>query len=188
MINRQIRFITEVGILSALGLALDFLGGVLSGFMWPAGGSISLVLVPIIVMAYRWGLKGGLLTGFIVGSIQIIWAGSGAVYPFQTVLDYVVAYTLVGLAGVFFKKIYSLEKEAKLYYINLGIFLGASLRTLVHIISGLIYFIDLSDGLMPAIVASSVYNLGYMVPTTILTFVVITLIAKKQPSLLFIEE
>lgn len=190
MKKTEIRFITEVAILSALGLALDYLGGVISGFVWPQGGSISLVLVPIIIMAYRWGLKGGLLTGLIVGSVQILWAGSGAVHPVQVLMDYVAAYTMVGLAGIFAKKIKSTENEARLYYVNLGVFIGGIIRTIIHIISGIIYFIKPASpkDILPSIVASSVYNLGYMVPTIILTAIAITLIIKKQARLLNPEE
>lgn len=190
MKKTEIRFITEVAILSALGLALDYLGGVISGFIWPQGGSISLVLVPIVVMAYRWGLKGGLLTGFIIGSIQILWAGSGAIHPVQVFMDYIAAYTLVGLAGVFTKKIKTTEKEARLYYVNLGVFIGGMIRTIIHIISGIIFFIKPASAkdILPSIVGSSVYNLGYMVPTIILTAIAVTLIVKKQPRLLNPEE
>ena len=89
--NKNVRFIAEVAVFAALGLEVDLLANFYSRYIWSQGGSISLVLVPIIFMAYRWGISAGLLTGLLVGSIQIIWAGSGIVHPVQVLLDYVLA-------------------------------------------------------------------------------------------------
>ena len=65
----------------------------------PQGGSVTLSMLPIIVMAFRWGIAGGMLTGFVSGLLQLMMGG----YVFnaiQAALDYFVAYTFVGVAGV----------------------------------------------------------------------------------------
>lgn len=190
--NRNVRFIVEVAVFAALGLEVDLLANFYSRYIWSQGGSISLVLVPIIFMAYRWGISAGLLTGLLVGSIQIIWAGSGIVHPVQVLLDYVLAYTVVGFAGVFARKIKdSNTSKIRLIYTNLGILLFGLARTILHIISGIVFFLkpaslDLSD-ILASLWASMAYNFGYMIPTIIITMIVLSLIIEKQTQLLYIE-
>lgn len=68
-VNVNTRFMTEVAMMTALGIILDYLAGVFSIKLWPNGGSISIAMIPILLMGFRYGLKGGLLTGFLVGTI-----------------------------------------------------------------------------------------------------------------------
>lgn len=193
MQEKNVRFIAEIAIFSALGLGLDFLAGIYSGYIWPQGGSISIALVPIIMMAYRWGIKGGLLTGLLIGSIQIIWAGSGAVNPFQVLIDYILAYTVIGFAGIFAKRVReSKSRKFRLFYTNIGILIFGVLRIILHVISGVIFFLhpasnDLKD-ILSSVWASSAYNFGYMIPTIIVTMIITTVVIEKQPLLLQVEQ
>lgn len=58
-------FLVEVAIFTALALLLDILP---IGFkLWPQGGSVSFAMIPIFIVAFRWGLKGGLYQGFFGG-------------------------------------------------------------------------------------------------------------------------
>ena len=50
MRKQLIRFIAEVSIFTALGLVLDFVAGLISATIWKNGGSITLAMVPIIIM------------------------------------------------------------------------------------------------------------------------------------------
>ncbi len=66
----------------------------------PNGGSISLMMLPIVLFALRWGLSSGLLAGFVLGVVDFMIAG-GIAIGWQSILgDYVIACTLIGLAGV----------------------------------------------------------------------------------------
>lgn len=191
MKKNSIRFITEVAIFAALGLVLDFISGFYSKAIWPMGGSISLAMLPIFLMAIRHGLSGGLITGLLVGTIQILWGGSGVVYPIQTILDYTLAYTLVGVAGIYGNKIKSQETiQGKLFYITNGILLGTVLRTISHILSGYIYFREWTPDYfktMP-LTWSIIYNLGYMVPSLILCLLVIRILMNKYSDLILSDE
>ena len=71
----------------------------------PNGGSISLMMLPIVIYALRWGLGRGLLAGLALGLLDIV-AGDGFIaIGWQSVIgDYVAACTLIGLAGVGHKK------------------------------------------------------------------------------------
>lgn len=79
----------------AIGLVLDQI----SFKVWAQGGSVSLVMVPIVLMAFRWGLTAGLTTGLLVGVIQTMF-GAYIVHWLQGLLDYGVAFTVVGLATI----------------------------------------------------------------------------------------
>src|SRR5690606_1335246 len=107
MRNNGVRFISEMGIFIALRLVLALLAGLYSYSIWPLGGSISIAMIPIFIMSFRYGLKGGLVSGFAVGSIQILWGGSGLVHWIQVLLDYTLAYAVVGLAGIYARKIHN---------------------------------------------------------------------------------
>ena len=96
--RKTILFVVEVAVFSALALAFDFFCG-LYGFAWLNGGSISIAMLPIFIMCYRHGLKGGLLCGLLVGSIQLLWA-DGFVHPVQAIIDYPAAYLVTGFAGI----------------------------------------------------------------------------------------
>ena len=191
MNNKGIRFIAEMGIFIALGLVLDLVAKLYSDAIWPMGGSISVAMLPIFIMSFRYGLKGGLVSGFAIGVIQILWAGSGIVHWAQVGLDYVIAYSVVGLAGIYAGKIHRSDRVAsKLYYVNTSILIGGALRTVSHILSGYIYFGEYApEGLKDLPLAwSIIYNLGYMVPSIILCMIFMNIIVKKYNQLIeFVE-
>jgi len=94
------RVITEGAIMVALAVVLNFLKLDLG----PDGGSVNLVFIPLMVYALRRGTAWGLGAGLIFGVIKAI-IGGGIAYGWQSLLlDYAVAYALVGLAGLMPKK------------------------------------------------------------------------------------
>ena len=184
MKNNGTRFISEMGIFIALGLVFDIVAKPLGDAIWPNGGSISIAMVPIFMMSFRYGLKGGLFSGFAIGSIQIIWSGNGVIHWAQAILDYSFAYGIVGIAGLFAKVIYKNKDNFKaILYVLISIFLGGILRTLSHIISGVLFWSQelFAEGqsLIVIWIGSSVYNIGYMAPSIILCMIVMTILALK---------
>lgn len=77
----------------------------------PYGGTITACsMLPVVIIAYRYGWKWGLLTGFVFSLLQIVEGGIGTLSAFTKTpgsfllvffLDYVIAFTVLGLAGVF---------------------------------------------------------------------------------------
>ena len=63
MRNSQTKKLVEISILVALAFVLDYLANLFMGWFWPNGGSISISLVPLAIIAFRYGWidKGGLL-------------------------------------------------------------------------------------------------------------------------------
>ncbi|WP_066068478.1 energy-coupled thiamine transporter ThiT [Neobacillus soli] len=185
-------FITEVAVFTALAYLLDFVAGVLSLRIWPQGGSISIAMVPIFLMAYRWGVKGGLLTGFLLGLLQFI-LGFAQIYTIiQGIIDYFIAFTVVGLAGVFAGKIKnSLEEGQKgkwITYAVLGTFLGSLLRYFCHVIAGAVFFGEYAPKGQPVAIYSLLYNGTYMLPSFIISAIIIILVISAVPKRMILQK
>ncbi|WP_156290521.1 energy-coupled thiamine transporter ThiT [Oceanobacillus salinisoli] len=181
MKSKKILFLVEVAIFTALALLLDILP--ISFKIWAQGGSVSFAMIPIFIVAFRWGLKGGLLSGFLWGILQFA-TGAYVIHPVQGFIDYALAFTVLGFAGVFAKQIQKNVKEgntkAYLTYITLGVFLGSVLRFFAHYAAGIVFFGSAVEG-QPAWLYSLIYNGSYMLPSFILSAVVVFFLFHKQP-------
>ena len=153
MRKKQILFIAEVGIFAAVGLVLDLLAGLYSEAIWPNGGSITLAFVPIFIMGYKYGIKGGLLTGTVVGVIQLIWSKWLISFP-QILLDYILPYVVLGLVGIIKKLVQNNKPIMQGIYITVSIIIVCLLRLTSLTLSGVLYW---ETGL----VASIIYNGGF---------------------------
>ena len=118
-----LRALTEGAIMVAVAQILSYLK------LWemPWGGSIVLSMIPILLYSVRWGLGAGLLSGFVFGVLQFTFDGGFAI-GWQSVLgDYIIAYSVLGLAGLFHKNKYGLL---------IGTAVGCAARFLVHYVVG----------------------------------------------------
>lgn len=96
---------------SAVMLAFAFVLCLFPLASLPYGGTITACsMLPVVIIAYRYGWKWGLLTGFVFSLLQIVEGGIGTLSAFTKTpgsfllvffLDYVIAFTVLGLAGVF---------------------------------------------------------------------------------------
>lgn len=153
----------------------------------PQGGSVTLSMLPIIVMAFRWGIIGGMLTGFVSGTLQLVTGG----YVFnviQAALDYFVAYTLVGVAAVtlgwLLRSQAKNNKGAMVKAIVVGTVIGGFLRYLIHFIGGIVFFASYAPKGQPVWLYSLLYNATYMIPSIILSALVAALLFTSAPRLL----
>ena len=182
-------FITEVAVFTALAYLLDYVGNILSFKIWPQGGSISIAMVPVFLMAYRWGIKGGVLTGFLLGMLQFILGYSQIYTLIQGIIDYFIAFTVVGFAGIFAAQIKNaLNNQNKgkwMTYVVLGAFLGSVLRYLCHVVSGIVFFGEYAPKGQPVAVYSLLYNGTYMLPSFIISAIIIILVISALPKRLF---
>ncbi|MDY0396206.1 energy-coupled thiamine transporter ThiT [Virgibacillus halophilus] len=184
MNSNKTLFMIEVAIFTALALALDMIP-FLQFKIWAQGGSISFAMIPIFIVAFRWGLKGGLTAGFLWGILQIPFGGYVLV-PLQGLIDYAVAFTVLGFAGIFAAKIKDAvkhgNKKAYFTYIMLGVLLGSILRMAAHLIAGAVFFAKfMPAGWNNIWIYSLVYNASYMVPSFIICTVAIFFLFHKQP-------
>lgn len=186
MKQKQTLFLVEVAVFSALAYLLDLFSGFLFSRIWPQGGSVSIAMVPVFLMAFRWGLKGGILTGFIFGLLQFILGMSQIYHPVQGILDYLVAFAVLGLAGVFASQVKASLQEGRskkwMALIIAGTFIGSLLRFIAHFLSGWIFFGSYAPEGQPAWLYSAVYNGTYMLPSMILSAIIVILIISSAPN------
>jgi len=186
MRNQRVLLMMEIAIFGALGFVLDFVA-----FKMPQGGSVSLVMIPIILLAFRRGVLAGVLTGLLVGLLQIV-TGTISITPLsfgfvvlQVILDYLVAYGVVGFAGVMRGRYLNGQREGKtgkmIAAIVAGVLLGSFLRYLVHVITGVLFFGMFAEG--NALIYAIVYNSTYMIPVYLLAAAVCSILFAAAPKL-----
>ena len=164
----KIKRLTESAILIALATVLS----VLKLYEMPYGGSLTLAsMMPIMIIAYRHGTAWGSFTAFLYGVIQQLLSVSILSYvtTWQSVvavilLDYVVAFAVCGLGGVFRKTV----KNQTTAMIS-GAFLCCALRYTCHVISGCTVWAGLSIPTTAAFWYSLLYNAAFMIPETLIT-------------------
>jgi thiamine transporter len=181
--SKRTLFLIEVAIFTALALVLD-IAPFLSFKVWAQGGSISLAMIPIFIVAFRWGIKGGLLSGFLWGVLQIAVGQAWIMHWLQGAIDYLVAFTVLGFAGLFANKIKQAMKDenrkAYFSYILLGVIVGSTLRFIAHFIAGIVFFESAIDG-MNVWMYSLLYNISYIVPSIVICTAAVYLLFHKQP-------
>lgn len=153
MRRKKILFIVEVSIFAALGLILDLICGMYCSPIWLNGGSITFAFIPIFIVGFRHGLKGGLLTGFLIGVIQILWSKYLITLP-QILLDYVIPNVVLGLVGIIHKQIKTNNKLISSIYISLSIIVVSLLRLTSLTLSGIWFW-------NTGFIASIIYNGSY---------------------------
>ena len=157
----------------------DIFGGGFGGF----GGSITLVMVPLILFAVRYGAPWGILAGVAFGTLKYFFAEGFAVSWVSIIFDYSVAYGAVGLAGLFRVKGNDYSK------LPLAAFVGCLGRFVIHFISGVtVYAQYMPEEFMGMTMTSSVfysvlYNGTYMLPNTILAIIICALLMKPAAKL-----
>ena len=140
----------------------------------PYGGSVTVAsMLPLIIVAYRHGLRWGLLAGFVYGIIQqllglntLSWVTTWQSVVAVIMLDYIVAFTVIGFAALF--------RQGKNQPVDLmlGALLAGILRFICHVISGATVWAGLSIPTKAALIYSLGYNATYMIPETIVNMIV----------------
>ena len=93
----SIRALTEGAILIALAEILSFL----PLYKLPWGGSIDFAMLPIILFCVRWGFGPGMLVSCAHAVLQTLFEG-GIAIGWESILgDFLIAYAVLGLAGLF---------------------------------------------------------------------------------------
>ena len=162
----RIRAITEGAMLVAAAQTLSFI----KLYEFPQGGSVTAAMFPILLYAVRWGMPRGLLAGLSFGALQLIFDGAYAWGWQSMVLDYLLAFTPLGLAGIF---------RGKAWGIFPGTILGCAGRFAVHYLSGVtIYRITMPTAIPgfgvfdSAEIYSLVYNGCYMLPCALIALAI----------------
>lgn len=178
MSQSKLHVLTEIAIFSAIALVFDKL----PLFTMPQGGSVSLVMLPILLLSLRYGWLVGILSGLIVGTIQLFYGGY-FLNVFQVFLDYVLSYAGIGIAGLFAP---TLHRKTTLSKASITImsasFLGASLRFFANFLAGIIFYADYAPADTPVWIYSFTYNISYILPSTAIACILLILLYKARPN------
>ena len=209
MTKTKTRRLTESAMLLAVAIVLELVAKLFIPEL-PFGGQITLVsMLPIVLISYRHGLKWGFVAAFTYALLEMALGAktvSAAFLPgyfgdgtmvwnalLMCGLDYVAAFTVLGLGGVFRDRIQSRPKA-----LACGALVALGARYVCHILSGYILFSSyaewfftqegfpawgaaLVESLSPValgITYSIVYNGMYMVPEMLLTALVALVLGK----------
>ena len=159
------KILAEIIIFVALAGALAYVSH--SFFSLPQGGSINLGMVPIFWLALRRGVKIGIFGGAVFGFVDLA-IEPFVVNPIQFLLDYILPFAVLGVAG-FFKKVPVA-----------GVFVGVTGRFICHFVSGVVYFPQYAPEGMSPILYSAVYNAIYLVPSMIICAIIIGILQKSK--------
>lgn len=159
---------------SAVMLALGFILSLLKIIDMPFGGSVTAFsMLPVIIIAYRYKTPWGLLVGFSASLLQMIMGIKNLTYATSAgaviaiiMLDYVVAFTAMGLGGIFRGKI----KDQGVSLAS-GALVACVLRYICHVISGCTVWAGVSIPDTDGLLYSLAYNAAYMIPETVVTVV-----------------
>jgi len=182
MQQRNIRISVEIAIFTALALVLDKI----IIFRMPQGGSISLVMLPIIVIALRRGAMVGFTAGFLTGLLNFM-TGGFFVNIFQMLLDYPLAVAVIGFAGVYAKtfqrQLANGEKTKATISASIATLIGGAAALIPHTLAGVVFYASFASKNQSVLIYSFLYNAGFLVPKTLLTMVVIAILVLKAPKI-----
>ncbi len=209
MKRKNLHMLVESAIMLTMGVALEFISKIFIPEL-PFGGQITIVnMLPILLISYRHGVKWGLFSSFVYSLLQIALGLKTVTAAFQPgyfgesvllvnaiimlVLDYIIAYTVLGFGGIFRNKI-----KNPAISLSLGSVVALTLRYAAHILSGYILFsgwaewfftqegfpawgatlVESVGSNMLGLIYSVVYNGMYMIPEIVLTTIAAVIISK----------
>ena len=204
--NMRTRALTESAILIAMATILSLI----KLYELPWGGSVTLAsMLPLVIIGYRHGVKWGLMASLVYSILQML-LGLGTISAaflpgddqmlwykavLMMILDYVLAFSLVGLSGLFRRH------DTPSRSLVLGSLVGTSARFLMHFASGWIlwgawassffeqfdetiggawgaFMVNTFSGQALAAVYSLIYNAFYMLPEMLITMILSYFIGK----------
>ncbi len=204
MKQEKTKRIVLTAMMLAIATVIAFVCSLIPFLNFPFGGGITICsMLPIVLVSYIYGVKWGIFTGFTYSVIQMMlgYGTIGAMFTpasdsYQGVLnallicfiDYTLAYTALGLGGVFRNKI-----QSKGLALCLGSIVALLTCYVFHVLSGAIFYgawaewffndtvmadtavsgwvMNTFSGGGLSLVYSIVYNGCYMIPEIIITAV-----------------
>ncbi|MBS4222023.1 energy-coupled thiamine transporter ThiT [Lederbergia citrea] len=130
----------EAAIFAAMALVLDLLPSIKFG----PSISISFAMVPVFIVAFRWGVKAALFSGLLWSLLQFATGDAWILTPIQAIIDYPIAFSFIGLAGMLAPRVQKMAAEGNrnglIMALTIGIFIGSLGRYFWHFISGVVFF------------------------------------------------
>lgn len=177
--SNKTKKITESAILIAIATVLSFFPKLNS--FWVNGGSVTICsMLPIIIISYKYGIKWGCISSLAFAILQLIL--NFAMPPANNIfliiacamIEYFVAFGILGLGGIFRGKGKSVTSE-----LAMGVVFTLTIRFFCHFIAGVIIWGSLVD--VGSWQFSLMYNSSYMIPEIIITTMGAIIISKAMP-------
>ncbi len=177
----------------ALALAIKGISQLIPFSNLPYGGSITIILVPLCLVGLLCGPVWGIIVPVLFSVFNFLWDGvsswtaNTSAVILTLFLDYIVAFGFCGISSFFRKPFF----EKKAYAPLLAVLLSGILRLVSHFFSGVIVWNNIWDYEGPivmdwskaGITYSLVYNTSYMIPTIILSLLVMAYLLKPMYTL-----
>lgn len=168
--NKKVLKLCESAVMIALATVLSLI----TFANLPFGGSVTLCsMLPLVLIAYRYGCKWGFLTGAVYGLVQMILGAENLTYGTSVIavasiilFDYLVAFGVIGFGGIFRNKIGNQSVE-----LCVGTLFACALRYICHFITGSTVWGGMAPEGTPVWIYSLTYNATYMIPETVVTIV-----------------
>jgi len=183
MRNKRLIMMIEASFFAAFALILDLLPSI----KLSPNISISFAMVPILIIAFRWGFAAATASGFLWGLLQIATGDAYILTPVQGFLEYFVAFACIGFAGLFATKIQSIlaiDKKRALTWMVVATLVGSLARYFWHFVAGVIFWGESApDGMSPVLFSLGV-NGGTMIGAAVYCSVILILLVSSSPRFL----
>ena len=191
MKNKKIVFLAEAAVMLALATTLSFV----KIYEAPLGGAVTLAsMLPIMYISFRHGVLKGLACSFVYSVIQLILGLSYLAYfpsPVGVIgcimLDYIVPFTMLGFAGVFYRK--NAKASVRIVGAVCGVVLACALRFACHYFGGVVLWYEITkeqdwNAYVHTVgkwLYSFVYNISYFGPDA-------AIVIALSPSIPFLDD
>ena len=183
-LNSNLTLLTECAVMLALSFALSYA----KIFEMPMGGSVTIAsMLPVMLISIKYGVGAGLSTSLLYSLTQLLQAVASAnVFPYcETpatlvlciLFDYIVPFTVLGLAGL--PKILKITKNTEIN-VYIGIVSVVLLRFFCHFITGVAIWGQWAPDGMGKYLYSFLYNGGFLSIDFLICIVCAVLMLRKQ--------
>ena len=181
--KQRLLALVEGAMMLALAWALDFVCALLpfNRILWPAGGSLTLGMLPLVYYSFRHGSVWGMGAGVVFSALQMLmgWyvppANTWWAVALCVLLDSLLAFAVLGSADLFAQLT---GKGHRLVGYGVGTAVVCLCRCLSSILSGVILWGSYAPEGMNVWVYSAAYNSSYMLPNAVITAVLAVLLCR----------
>ena len=176
---------------AAIAAVIAFIVSLIPIEIGPSFG-VQISLAIIYILAFRRGLRAGLLSGFLLGLIKFISGFASILTPIQGIIEYIFAFVLAGLAGIFALKIKKKKKNNQeknlLLYVGLATFIAIFCEYFVHFLAGVAFWGQFAPEGMSPWVYSGVMNTMSGLATWIACYVISYLLIKTNKKIILVDK
>ncbi len=182
--TRSVNILTD----SALMVALSFVLSSMELIPMPMGGSVTFAsMLPIMLLSVKYSTRVGLSAGFVYSLTQLAQSlakGNVFIYCYTptsviicVLFDYIIPFTLLGMAGIFYHKRVFKNSDTAVY---VGITTAVLARFICHFITGVVIWKQWAPEGMGKFLYSFLYNSSYLSIDFIICIIAAVVILRKK--------